>query len=43
MEFHVPGNPVLARMMLDESLRRGARQAEAGEFTAGRISMGGWI
>jgi tRNA modification GTPase len=34
VEFHIPGNPVLARMLLDEIVRRGARQADAGEFTA---------
>jgi tRNA modification GTPase len=34
VEFHIPGNPLLARMLLDEMVRLGARQAEAGEFTA---------
>jgi tRNA modification GTPase len=34
IEFHLPGNPVLAQLLLDELLRRGARLAEAGEFTA---------
>jgi tRNA modification GTPase len=34
VEFHMPGNPVLAQMLLAELLRRGARLAEAGEFTA---------
>src|SRR5687767_1346770 len=34
VEFHIPGSPVVARMLLDELLRRGARLAEAGEFTA---------
>jgi tRNA modification GTPase len=43
-EFHIPGSPVLARMLLDEVVRRGARQAEPGEFTArayfnGRIDL----
>lgn len=33
-EFHLPGNPLLARMLLDECLRLGARLAEPGEFTA---------
>jgi tRNA modification GTPase len=34
-EFHVPGNPLVARMLLDDILRhREARQAEPGEFTA---------
>ncbi len=44
IEFHIPGNPLLARMLLDELLRLGARAAEAGEFTAraffnGRIDL----
>src|SRR5207245_3960827 len=34
IEFHIPGNPLLARMLLDELLRLGARPAEPGEFTA---------
>src|SRR4051812_19709470 len=34
VELHVPGNPVLARLLLDELTRAGARQAEPGEFTA---------
>jgi len=34
VEFHIPGNVLLARMLLGELLGRGARQAEAGEFTA---------
>jgi tRNA modification GTPase len=33
-EFHIPGNPLLARMLLDELIARGARHAEPGEFTA---------
>src|SRR4051794_28053377 len=33
-EFHVPGNPLLARMLLDAVVAAGARPAEAGEFTA---------
>jgi tRNA modification GTPase len=33
-EFHIPGNPLLARKLLEELRRLGARQAEAGEFTA---------
>src|SRR4051812_33808446 len=28
IEFHIPGNPVLARMLLDEVIARGARLAE---------------
>jgi tRNA modification GTPase len=44
IEFHLPGNPLLARMVLDECVRRGARLAEPGEFTArayfnGRIDL----
>lgn len=44
IEFHLPGNPLLTRMLLDELIRRGARQAEPGEFTArafftGRIDL----
>src|SRR3954466_11425850 len=44
VEFHIPGNPLLARMLLHELVRLGARQAEAGEFTArayfnGRIDL----
>jgi tRNA modification GTPase len=34
IEFHIPGSPVLARMLLDELYRRGVRPAEPGEFTA---------
>ena len=34
IELHVPGNALLARMLMDELLARGARAAEAGEFTA---------
>lgn len=33
-ELHLPGNPLLVRLVVDELLRRGARAAEAGEFTA---------
>src|SRR5690242_6315498 len=32
VEFHVPGNPVLGRMLLGRIVELGARQAEAGEF-----------
>lgn len=44
IEFHIPGNPLLARMLLTELLNRGTRQADAGEFTArayfaGRIDL----
>ncbi len=34
VELHVPGNTLAARMLLDELIRQGARQAEPGEFTA---------
>lgn len=34
VEIHLPGSPVLAKMLLDELFRRGVRGAEAGEFTA---------
>ena len=34
VEFHVPGNPLLARMLLDGVRLAGARAAEPGEFTA---------
>jgi tRNA modification GTPase len=44
VEFHIPGSVVLAKMLLTELLSRGARLAEAGEFTArayfnGRIDL----
>ena len=34
VEFHVPGNPILVKLLLEELLSRGARAAEPGEFTA---------
>lgn len=34
VEFHIPGNPLLARMLLATLVKFGARHAEAGEFTA---------
>jgi tRNA modification GTPase len=34
IEFHIPGNPLLAKMLLEELHASGARAAEAGEFTA---------
>ncbi len=34
VELHIPGNPLLAKRLLGEFLSRGARSAEAGEFTA---------
>ena len=46
IELHLPGNPLLARLLLGELLRRGARPAEPGEFTArayfnGRLDLTG--
>lgn len=43
-ELHLPGNDLLARMLIEELIRQGARQAEPGEFTAraylnGRIDL----
>ena len=34
IEFHIPGNPVLARLLLDHLRAAGARAADPGEFTA---------
>ncbi|MGD0462681.1 MAG: tRNA modification GTPase [Tepidisphaeraceae bacterium] len=34
VELHLPGNPLLARILLDWIVRQGARLAEPGEFTA---------
>jgi tRNA modification GTPase len=34
IELHIPGNPLLARRLLDRLARDGARSAEPGEFTA---------
>jgi len=34
IEFHVPGNPLLTQILLEELLKNGARVAEPGEFTA---------
>ncbi|HEY7087706.1 MAG TPA: tRNA modification GTPase [Tepidisphaeraceae bacterium] len=44
IELHIPGNPLLARMLLSELVQLGVRQAEPGEFTArayfnGRIDL----
>jgi tRNA modification GTPase len=44
VEFHLPGNPLLADLLLRELVARGARLADAGEFTArayfnGRIDL----
>lgn len=33
MEYHLPGNPLLARLLLDHLIENGARQARPGEFT----------
>ena len=34
VEFHLPGNPLLARLLLDHLRGAGARDAGPGEFTA---------
>jgi tRNA modification GTPase len=34
IEFHIPGNPLLARTLIDWLVAHGARQADPGEFTA---------
>jgi tRNA modification GTPase len=34
IEFHLPGNPLLCRMLLDDLTKNRARLAEPGEFTA---------
>ena len=34
VEFHLPGNPLLARLLLDHLRASGTRPAEPGEFTA---------
>ena len=34
VEYHLPGNPLLARLLLDALVDAGARQAGPGEFTA---------
>ncbi|MEA2711205.1 MAG: tRNA modification GTPase [Phycisphaerales bacterium] len=44
VEFHLPGNPLLVKMLLDALIAAGARHAEPGEFTArayfsGRIDL----
>jgi tRNA modification GTPase len=44
VEFHIPGNPLLAKLLLAELVRLGARLADPGEFTArayfnGRIDL----
>src|SRR5688572_9324770 len=44
VEFHIPGNPLLAKMLLEALVKQGGRHAEAGEFTArayfnGRLTL----
>ncbi len=44
VEYHLPGNPLLARLLIDSLIFLGARQAEPGEFSAraffnGRIRL----
>ncbi len=44
VEIHLPGNPLLTRLLVQQLLASGARQAEPGEFTAraffnGRIGL----
>lgn len=44
VEFHIPGNPLLAKLLLEVLYEHGARPAEPGEFTArayfnGRIDL----
>jgi tRNA modification GTPase len=34
IEFHIPGNPLLTQILLEELLKNDARAAEPGEFTA---------
>jgi tRNA modification GTPase len=34
VEIHLPGNPLLARMLLDAAVAAGARPADPGEFTS---------
>jgi tRNA modification GTPase len=34
VEFHIPGNPLLARMLMEAIIAAGGRHAEPGEFTA---------
>lgn len=34
IEIHLPGNPLLARMLINHCIQHGARLAEPGEFTA---------
>ncbi len=33
-EFHIPGNPLLARLLMERAIELGARPADPGEFTA---------
>ena len=34
VEFHIPGNPLLTQILLEDLFKKGARAAEPGEFTA---------
>lgn len=34
VEYHLPGNPILGRLLIEELAARGARHAEPGEFSA---------
>src|SRR5688572_32336634 len=34
VEYHLPGNPILGRLLIEDLVARGARQAEPGEFSA---------
>ena len=34
VEYHLPGNPLLARLLIESLIRLGARQAQPGEFSA---------
>lgn len=34
VELHLPGNPLLCQLVVDDLIARGARHAEAGEFTS---------
>ncbi len=34
VELHLPGNPLLVRLIVEDLVRRGARHAEPGEFTS---------
>lgn len=40
VEMHVPGNPIIARRLLDVLMKAGARAADPGEFTARALFNG---